>query len=574
MIKVIKFKKLKSGNKKYEITFNKNGKTYTRKFGASGMSDYTKHKDKERRERYIARHKKDLKTNDPMRAGYLSMYILWNKQTVPASLADYKRRLGVYNRTGKFPRAITGSKKLSKFGAMVDFNTPDSYINNLPRDLQELIQKEVSASEIQQAVRTREWPSKLLKDLLQSARLNITKIAPNEERRVELNQLITASPYVASEYTDGGVMGRWFKRLSILPYASFIKKNRSSVDISSIVQDFLLKFSAAGDHDGEIDMHQYDIDDVANSLILILIKCGYPIKNIPPTILEDTSNSYPRVAGFSFWVTAHYWWTNNIVATTNSFGTKSSAPTNVINKKLYLSIKAKINRSIKGRRWGAYDSGRLVREYVARGGKYSGVKGKTKLGRWYKENWVDACAWPKRKPCGRKTSDKVAYCRPSKRVDAKTPKLVQKLSKTQIKSRCSAKKRSPMKRVTKFGGMRDLGSIRNHMLANILGPGDVSDNIVKTINLRCKSDFNSNRCQRIFTELILSIYFTLVKRGVGSGNMNELTKFIPKDFSPSMIFIHKNSFDKLKEFLYLIQDHSYGTFKNARLASLTYETLI
>ena len=54
MIKVIKFKKLKTGRKKYEITFEKNGKKYIRKFGATGMSDFTIHKDRERRERYIS----------------------------------------------------------------------------------------------------------------------------------------------------------------------------------------------------------------------------------------------------------------------------------------------------------------------------------------------------------------------------------------------------------------------------------------------------------------------------------------------------------------------------------------
>lgn len=115
MIKVVKFRKLKSGPKKYEITFLKNGKKYVRKFGAAGMSDFTIHKDKERRERYISRHKKDLKSKDPMKPGYLSMFILWNKPSLRASLADYKRRLGTYNRTGKFPINITGSKKL-KFG--------------------------------------------------------------------------------------------------------------------------------------------------------------------------------------------------------------------------------------------------------------------------------------------------------------------------------------------------------------------------------------------------------------------------------------------------------------------------
>ena len=129
----------------------------------------------------------------------------------------------------------------------------------------------------------------------------------------------------------------------------------------------------------------------------------------------------------------------------NLFG--YTVPDNVVNKKLYLSIKNKIKKSIKGRRWGAYDSGRLVKMYKNAGGKYRGSKGKTNLGRWYREKWIDACTWPKRKPCGRKTKSSIAYCRPSKRVDSKTPRLIQSLTRSQIKSRCSKKKRSPKKRI-------------------------------------------------------------------------------------------------------------------------------
>ena len=145
MIKVIKLKKLKSGAKKYEITFEKNGKKYIRKFGAAGMSDYTKHKDKDRREQYISRHKKDLRTKDPMKPGYLSMYILWNKPTIKASLADYKRRLNAFNRTGKFPTKITGSKKLS-FGAinrkLCRAEQLRLYEKSLPAEITNIIKKE------------------------------------------------------------------------------------------------------------------------------------------------------------------------------------------------------------------------------------------------------------------------------------------------------------------------------------------------------------------------------------------------------------------------------------------------
>ena len=109
-IKLVKVVKSKKAGKKYEAIF-KNPETGREKhihFGQATASDYTKHKDKERRNRYIFRHMKDTKTGNPARAGFLSLYILWNKPTFSASLADYKRRLNTYNRTGKFPTKITG----------------------------------------------------------------------------------------------------------------------------------------------------------------------------------------------------------------------------------------------------------------------------------------------------------------------------------------------------------------------------------------------------------------------------------------------------------------------------------
>tara|TARA_B110000008_G_C16883730_1_gene530000 strand:- start:29 stop:418 length:390 start_codon:yes stop_codon:yes gene_type:complete len=121
MVKLIKIVKLKSGPKKYEAIFELSNKKQKKvKFGAFGMSDFTKHKDIERRNRYILRHTKDLRTNDPMRAGYLSMYVLWNKKSYKASLDDYKKRLNKYNKTGKFPKGITGSSLKNKFGNIDD----------------------------------------------------------------------------------------------------------------------------------------------------------------------------------------------------------------------------------------------------------------------------------------------------------------------------------------------------------------------------------------------------------------------------------------------------------------------
>ena len=75
---------------------DKDGKKIkTTHFGARGMSDYTKHGDKERMERYNTRHRKNENWNQPMTAGSLSKYILWNTPSLQGSFNDYKRRFGL-----------------------------------------------------------------------------------------------------------------------------------------------------------------------------------------------------------------------------------------------------------------------------------------------------------------------------------------------------------------------------------------------------------------------------------------------------------------------------------------------
>lgn len=74
------------------VFVNENGRTKTTHFGAAGMSDFTIHKDEERKKRYILRHKANENFNDPTSAGALSRWILWNLPSLRASIADYKRR--------------------------------------------------------------------------------------------------------------------------------------------------------------------------------------------------------------------------------------------------------------------------------------------------------------------------------------------------------------------------------------------------------------------------------------------------------------------------------------------------
>jgi len=88
---------LKSDNpkKKYKAIFIKDdGKTKTVHFGANGYEDYTQHKNLERRRLYRQRHEKDLK-GDPMRAGYLSYYVLWGDSTsLQTNIKAFKNKFG------------------------------------------------------------------------------------------------------------------------------------------------------------------------------------------------------------------------------------------------------------------------------------------------------------------------------------------------------------------------------------------------------------------------------------------------------------------------------------------------
>ena len=72
------------------------GRINTTDFGSAGMDDYLLTGDKEQRKRYKERHKKDLETGDPTRAGYLSMFLLWGQsRSLDKNLAAYKKRFGV-----------------------------------------------------------------------------------------------------------------------------------------------------------------------------------------------------------------------------------------------------------------------------------------------------------------------------------------------------------------------------------------------------------------------------------------------------------------------------------------------
>jgi hypothetical protein len=96
-MKLVKVIKSDKPGKKFEAIFlQDSGRFKSTHFGDSSAEDYTQHHDKERRERYRTRHKKDLDTDDPTRAGYLSYYILWGESTsIKKNIEDYKNKFNL-----------------------------------------------------------------------------------------------------------------------------------------------------------------------------------------------------------------------------------------------------------------------------------------------------------------------------------------------------------------------------------------------------------------------------------------------------------------------------------------------
>ena len=85
---ITKSKKL---DKKYDARIDG---TKTVSFGQKGASDFTKHGNKDRKEAYIARHKKNENhgISGAKTAGFWSANLLWNKKTLKDSADDINKR--------------------------------------------------------------------------------------------------------------------------------------------------------------------------------------------------------------------------------------------------------------------------------------------------------------------------------------------------------------------------------------------------------------------------------------------------------------------------------------------------
>lgn len=83
-------------NKKYRVEFNNNKID----FGQKDYSDYTIHKDKERKRSYLRRStaitnkEGELTFDNPNYANFWAINLLWNKPTIEQSIKDIEEKTG------------------------------------------------------------------------------------------------------------------------------------------------------------------------------------------------------------------------------------------------------------------------------------------------------------------------------------------------------------------------------------------------------------------------------------------------------------------------------------------------
>jgi hypothetical protein len=102
-MKLLSIKPSDKATKKYVATFcmckgeTKCCDTERKKvhFGYKGSKTFLDHGDEKKRLAYVARHKVNENFNDPLSAGSLARWINWNKTTLSASIADFKKRFNL-----------------------------------------------------------------------------------------------------------------------------------------------------------------------------------------------------------------------------------------------------------------------------------------------------------------------------------------------------------------------------------------------------------------------------------------------------------------------------------------------
>lgn len=90
-------RKSTNSNKKYMVTVIGGDRKKTIHFGSSNYSDYTKHKDKDRMEMYISRHRsrENWKKSGMYTAGFWSRWLLWSKPSITGAIRNIKTKFNI-----------------------------------------------------------------------------------------------------------------------------------------------------------------------------------------------------------------------------------------------------------------------------------------------------------------------------------------------------------------------------------------------------------------------------------------------------------------------------------------------
>lgn len=96
-MKLLKIVDSRANGKRYTAYFSVGEDNKLKKvhFGSATGENYTMHKDEDKKKAYIARHKVNEDWNNPMSAGALSRWILWNKKTIGQSKKDFVKRFNL-----------------------------------------------------------------------------------------------------------------------------------------------------------------------------------------------------------------------------------------------------------------------------------------------------------------------------------------------------------------------------------------------------------------------------------------------------------------------------------------------
>ena len=104
-MKLLRIVKSSNPNKKYDAIFMVDGGQKKISFGSSNYRDFVLINDKDSKfylpkildrevvkSSYIRRHEKREDWTNPLTAGALSRYILWEKKTLPSAIRAFKKR--------------------------------------------------------------------------------------------------------------------------------------------------------------------------------------------------------------------------------------------------------------------------------------------------------------------------------------------------------------------------------------------------------------------------------------------------------------------------------------------------